>query len=221
MRVGGTASGDARLDYGCDIRTDAYLNRKAYGKLLKLHGSLNWLFCPGCQRLDVGMSESGKNISDSSMLKELYEFKRLNEHYLCSNDSCGECQCKYCGTPLRAVMITPSFVKDYRNPHIQRVWYEAEWLLRESSHAYIVGYSLPDADLEVIHLLRRGLEHLPPEKITVVLQNPDESMLSRYQSMFGLEIHFEKDGFENWAKRIASDLPGVGFQNISQGQMQS
>jgi len=167
------------------------------------------------------MSESGKNISDSSMLKELYEFKRLNEHYLCSNDSCGECQCKYCGTPLRAVMITPSFVKDYRNPHIQRVWYEAEWLLRESSHAYIVGYSLPDADLEVIHLLRRGLEHLPPEKITVVLQNPDESMLSRYQSMFGLEIHFEKDGFENWAKRIASDLPGVGFQNISQGQMQS
>ena len=61
------------------------------------------------------MSESGKAIADSSMVEELYHFKALNKHYLCSEESCDKCQCKYCGTPLRAVMITPSFVKDYRN----------------------------------------------------------------------------------------------------------
>src|SRR5581483_7144012 len=47
---------EARLDYACDVRNEAYRIRKPYGKLLKLHGSLNWLFCPGCQMLQVAMS---------------------------------------------------------------------------------------------------------------------------------------------------------------------
>jgi hypothetical protein len=195
---------DAAPGYGCDIRTEAYARKARYGKLLKLHGSLNWMFCPGCQRLDIGMSASGATIADSSLLRELYNFKPLERHYLCSEDSCDECQCKFCGTPLRAVMITPSFVKDYRNPHIQRVWYEAEQLLRESTHCYIIGYSLPNDDLEVIHLLRRGVESLPPQNITVVLQDPDDSTLRRYRSLFGPEIGFEKGGFEEWSERIAS-----------------
>jgi hypothetical protein len=189
-------------DYGCDIRTDAYANKERYGKLLKLHGSLNWMFCPGCQRLDLGMSESGKAIADSSRLEELYNFKPLDKHYLCSEDSCDECQCKFCGTPLRAVMITPSFAKDYGNPHIQRVWYEAEWMLRESTRAFIVGYSLPNDDLAVIHLLRRGLEHLAPKDITVVLQGRDDATLQRYRSLFGPQIHFETDGFETWSRGV-------------------
>ena len=194
----------AAPDYGCDIRTEAYMKRQRYGKLLKLHGSLNWMLCPGCQRLDLGMSASGKTTADSSLLEELYNFKPLDRHFLCSVDSCDECQCKYCGTPLRAVMITPSFAKDYRNPHIQRVWYEAEWMLRESTHAYIIGYSLPNDDLEVIHLLRRGLEHSSPEHITVVAQSPDDSTWRRYRSLFGPQIHFETNGFEAWSEGIAS-----------------
>jgi len=194
---------DAVPDYCCDIRTPAYVARKRHGRLLKLHGSLNWLFCPGCQRLDIGMSKNGKELADSSFLEELYNFKPLEQHYLCGDDSCNECQCKYCGTPLRAVMITPSFAKDYRNPHIQKVWYEAEWLLRESTHAVIVGYSLPNDDLEVIHLLRRGLRELPPENITVVLREPDDAICRRYRSHFGSNVDFQLDGFEKWAHQIA------------------
>jgi hypothetical protein len=190
---------NATPDYGCDIRTAAYTKREPYGKLLKLHGSLNWLFCPGCQRLDLGMSASGSAIADSSMVKELYHFKPLDKHYLCSDESCDECQCKYCGTPLRAVMITPSFVKDYQNPHIQRVWYEAEWLLRESTNVYVIGYSLPDDDLEVIHLLRRSLEHPPPKTITVVNPDPAALIKRRYRSLFGPEIRWEEKKFEDWA----------------------
>jgi hypothetical protein len=195
---------DAVPDYCCDIRTPAYVERKRYGKLLKLHGSLNWLFCPGCQRLEIGMSKNGRELADSSFLRELYNFKPLEQHYLCSDDSCDECQCKYCGTPLRAVMITPSFVKDYRNPHIQKVWYEAEWLLRGSTHAFIIGYSLPNDDLEVIHLLRRGLREMPSENITVVLREPDDAICRRYRTHFGSEIHFQLDGFESWAHQMAS-----------------
>src|SRR6266849_3552309 len=57
--------------YGCEIRTAAYLNKKYHGKLLKLHGSLNWLYCPNCHRLDLGLSESGRGTI--KVLHQLYK----------------------------------------------------------------------------------------------------------------------------------------------------
>jgi hypothetical protein len=189
---------NARMDYVCDIRTEAYTRGVGYGKLLKLHGSLNWLYCPGCQALQVGMSSTGASLGDSSVLRALYEYRALDVHYICSKASCKVCQCELCETPLRPVMITPSFVKDYHNPHIQRVWYEAECLLRRCERAYIVGYSLPDDDLEVIHLLRRGLEGSDPRKITVVTREGDDAMYRRYVSLFGRDIDWQPIGLERW-----------------------
>ena len=51
--------------------------------------------------------------------------------------------------------------------------------------------------------------------MTVVTKRPDAtpnrdeegqyaSMKRRYQSLFGTDIHWEENGFEDWAKRIAS-----------------
>ena len=201
---------DFRLDYVCDVRTEAYATRKPYGKLLKLHGSLNWLFCPGCQALQIGMSANGKSIADSSVLRALYRYKSLDKHYICSKNGCQACQCLYCETPLRPVMITPSFVKDYKNPHIQRVWYEAERLLRSRKQAYIIGYSLPDDDLEVIHLLRRGLEGCESKNITVVTYPDDDATYRRYVSLFGQDIVWQPIGFTRWMKEnVQTSRPAI------------
>ena len=121
-------------------------------------------------------------------------------------------------------MITPSFVKDYRNSHINRIWYQAELFLREATDAYIIGYSLPNDDLEVIHLLRRGLQHLPPKNITVVVHNPDDSILRRYVSLFGSEINVEPFGFEQWTKQIValkSPADQCGYHHTSAGRLLS
>src|SRR5262249_4214217 len=61
-----------------------------------------------------------------------------------------------CHSPMRAVMITPTRANDYRNPHIQTIWYQAERVLRVAELVCFVGCSLPDDDLEVVDLLRRG-----------------------------------------------------------------
>jgi hypothetical protein len=109
--------------------------------------------------------------------------------------------------PLRSVMITPSFAKDYRNPHIQRLWYEAEPLLRSCKRAYFIGYSLPDDHLEVIHLLRRGLEVLNAKYITVVTFGENDEMRRRYTSLFGRQIDWQLIGFQRWMieqKRLRS-----------------
>src|SRR5262249_25665352 len=164
---------DARVAYGCDIQTDAYRSRRTdYGRLLKLHGSLNWLYCGCCRRLDLGMSECGAKAVPCQTLNDLRTKNSLDEHYVSGPKVCPECD-----TPMRAVMITPTRAKDYRNPHIQAIWYQAERALRRAEHVCFVGYSLPDDDLEVIDLLRRGLGNLSPSCITVVEYDKKNSLI--------------------------------------------
>jgi hypothetical protein len=105
------------------------------------------------------------------------------------------------------VLITPTQIKDYRNPHVTKVWTLAEQALRNAERAIIVGYSLPADDLEVIYLLKRGLGQLAqraPEKITIVEKAADEAMQAignhpvgrRYRSIFGPNIDWRTDGLE-------------------------
>jgi hypothetical protein len=189
-------------DYGCEIRTDAYRERRHdYGLLLKLHGSLNWLYCPNCQRLDIGLAQDGPFLATRKVLDELYREVDLHREYSCLGSPCRDCK-----TNVRPVLITPTYRKDYRNPHISRVWYGAERLLRESDEAFIVGYSLPTDDVDVIYLLKRGLAHLRPEKITVVQYEPRTSIATsavgrRYRSVFGDGVRWFPGGFDAWATK--------------------
>ena len=105
---------------------------------------------------------------------------------------------------MRPVMITPTRTKDYRNPHIQKVWYEAERMLRQADQVYFIGYSLPDDDIEVIDLLRRGLPRQNSTKITVIEYDQQHRGLranpvgQRYRSLFGDGIRWCTEGFGNW-----------------------
>ena len=141
-------------DYGTDVATEIYKHSPKSGHLFKIHGSLNWLYCPGCQRFDIGISKSGTGFS--KVLDELYYEGPLEKRY-----SCHGSPCKDCSSFVRPVMITPTRMKDYRNPHISSVWYGAERMLREADKAYIIGYSLPPEDVDVIYLLKRGLVRFP------------------------------------------------------------
>jgi hypothetical protein len=188
-------------DYGCEIRTDAYRERRHdYGLLLKLHGSLNWLYCPNCHRLDMGLSRQGPYLKTLKVLDQLYREINLEEEYSCQGNPCRDC-----GTNVRPVLITPTHRKDYRNPHISRVWYLAERLLREADEAFIVGYSLPADDVEVIYLLKRGFSHLDQKRITIVQHDPGKSMAEsetgqRYRTLFGDRVNWYSDGFDGFLK---------------------
>ena len=202
-------SGGLRFpDYGCDVATSQYRNHPKFGSLLKLHGSLNWLYCPACHRLDVGISESGRGMV--KMLEELFieEFNTgggLEDRYTCHGSPCADC-----GTYVRPVMITPTHMKDYRNPHISQVWYRAARRLRRADRAYIIGYSMPEDDVDVIYLLKRGLSHLQASKITVVDYDQDRRTArehpvgSRYCTLFGEEIDWHPEGFQEWTDRLSS-----------------
>jgi len=184
-------------DYGCDISSEEYLHTpdgeltRRYGRLLKLHGSLNWLFCPCCQQLDINIMWSGSGYDT---------WKGLDDFYRTPGRTC-----RGCPGNVQPILITPTFRKDYRNPHVASTWYYAERALRNSNHVYIIGYSLPDDDVDVIHLLKRGLGHLRPADITVVESKHDPRPLHehpvgrRYRSLFR-DVQWRPIGFGAWVQ---------------------
>lgn len=202
-------------NYGCDIQTKTYQDFGKFGKLFKLHGSLNWLYCPNCNRLDVAVSRSGYRFSKA--LQELFISEGSEGNDLEHRYSCHGSPCKNCGTFVRPVMITPTQKKDYRNPHIAQVWYRAEELLRSATSVVFIGYSMPADDVEVVYLLKRGLAHLAPQNITVVefdRENrgvDDHEVGQRYQSTFGPRIQWHTCGFANWLNERAAGRSCQGF----------
>jgi hypothetical protein len=197
-------------DYTVEIATDRYAQFRAggtYARLLKIHGSLNWLYCEKCKRLDLFVSEGMRT---GKALDELYHSVPFGDAYSCRGTPCRNAPA--CDGFISPILITPTYVKDYENPHIEKVWAEAQRAMEEADRAVIVGYSLPTDDVEVAMLFKRGLEHLPREKITVVeyVHGDGEKPLQertplgrhptgqRFRSLFGEGLDWHTTGFEGW-----------------------
>lgn len=187
-------------DYRIPFQTPFYKQSNHFGILLKLHGSLNWLHCRTCQRMEIGASRSRQYVK---VLGRLLDQPLENTYEDRSRT------CESCGTVLRPLLIAPTHFKDYRNPHLAQVWYEAERVLREADKVIFIGYSLPDDDVEVVYLLKRGLAHLKSEQITVVEKdekNPrcklyDHSVGRRYRTLFGDHIKWHACGVNQWLEQ--------------------
>jgi kumamolisin len=192
--------------YHCAVSTDFYRNEAAhFGTLLKLHGSLNWLHCKSCQRLEIGASDSKKFLK---VLDRLVG-PSLEQSYQPDGGECPTCQSK-----LRPLLVAPTHLKNYRNPHLGQVWYEAERVLREAGRVIFIGYSLPEDDVEVIYLLKRSMAHLAPGQITVVDFDPAMSKLGdhpvglRYRTLFGDGLDWHPEGLDAWLREANLPMPG-------------
>ena len=198
-------------DYGVEIATDlynAFCATGTFGRLLKIHGSLNWLYCEDCQRLDLFVSTGMRT---GKALDELYHSVPFDDAYSCQGTPCRN---PTCNGFIGPVLITPTYVKDYENPHIERVWNEAEAAMKSADRAVIIGYSLPTDDVEVAMLFKRGLDHLPRQRITVVeyVQGDEDRPRQertpvavhptgqRFRSLFGSEIDWHTTGFHGWLR---------------------
>ena len=150
------------------------LGAKGYNaKLLKIHGSMNWLQCCSCQRLYISFDEK-VNIPNFINAK------------LCR-------YCVLCGfrATLQGSLIMPTFLKDLRNFQIQLVWQNAGVELMEAERITFIGYSFPHADFEFRQLLSRMVRK--EAEIDVILfhdGSPDrtrqyDEVCSRYRQFFG------------------------------------
>lgn len=121
------------------IRTGLWsLGCRGYNiKLLKLHGSMNWLQCPNCQQLFIGFDEKHNIVNFTNP------------------QPCRHCQAQGHQSLLRGSLVMPTFLKDLSNFQIKLIWQNAAVELMEARRLVFVGYSLPSADFEFRQLLSR------------------------------------------------------------------
>ena len=162
-------------------------------KLLKLHGSLNWLQCPRCQRIYVKFNQK----------------IAMNPFSTVKKPSCLHCDMnfgKYCSHLLNANLIMPTFLKDLSNPQYKIIWQNAGIELSEAKKIVFIGYSLPQADFEMRQLLSRMVDK-DTEIEVVNWKNPDkpeiyDNLVSGFKQFFGREVqHYEK-GTSNYVKEL-------------------
>jgi hypothetical protein len=160
-------------------------------KLLKLHGSLNWLQCPRCLRLYVDF--------DNKIAVNQYQYR----------EKCRHCQANFENSDshiLTSNLIMPTFLKNLTNPQYKIIWQNAGIELSEATKIVFIGYSLPQADFEMRQLLSRMIRH--NAEIEVVDYGRKNSLRiketeKRYRVFFGdRSLTFHTKGVVKYLKNI-------------------
>jgi NAD-dependent SIR2 family protein deacetylase len=165
------------VDYGFDEllppSTFPYREERRY-PLYKLHGSLNWLYCPICTDLVITYGAS--------------IVERLLDHP-------ARARCTRCDAMREPVIVPPTYYKDLTNVYLAVVWNRASREMRDCVNLVFCGYSLPDADMHIKYLIKAAQLNREPGserlRITLVNQHPGKSAettrleLERYSRLFG------------------------------------
>lgn len=160
-------------------------------KLLKLHGSLNWLQCPRCMRLYAQFSKK-----------------------IAINNFEPPSSCRHCDTnfpeeadnhKLVSNLIMPTFIKDLSNPQYKIIWQNAGIEISEAAKIVFIGYSLPSADFEMRQLLSRMTRK--SAKIEVVdycsIESDKHSIKKHWSRFFGdRELTFNFNGTKSYVENL-------------------
>lgn len=170
------------VDYGISFRKFHEPHPDQGIKLLKLHGSLNWMFCPVCNTMKLNLK--GK-IADIV----------ISEEIPCDLDDAAQ----------RPVIIPPTWLKVYDNAYLVKIWLEAEHTLRRANEVFFIGYSLPESDIHVRYLLKKSLfrKDTPPRIVVITSpRNKEGSDLHRrYERFFGV-VEYHPVGFESFSSDV-------------------
>lgn len=123
-------------------------------KLLKLHGSLNWFFCPSCHQLD-----SERDTPATAMRLWL---SHISKGLGCPN----------CNFPMRLFIVPPARSKSIlKHDNIFNLnWDIARERLDSTPNVVFWGYSFSEIDVEAQELFRKSLKQ--KNKICIIDINP-------------------------------------------------
>lgn len=169
-----------------DDDSDALEDRESTIDLLKLHGSVNWLYCPRCSRIFVAAFTNSVEYLIDGPLRET------------------RCHCEY--KPLEPVLIAPSSRQEIVNPHLQSIWMNAYHVLESSGRWVFVGYSLPEEDLAVRALLFRAkdsriMRGLKSPQIHVISVTDAPDIAERFHRLLKVRPTWNDRGFERYIDR--------------------
>jgi len=179
------------LDYGVDFtnfdKSDDWQRPKDPAvRLFKLHGSLNWLYCPTCNTLTLTPKDKG-------IIRLLTDF---------SKSACSSCE-----SVIVPIVVPPTYYKDMSNVFLSLVWHKTEQALRKVDRILFCGYSFPDADIHIKYLIKRIQTNRDGRlKISVFNNHPgkdprlakEEEL--RYKRFLGAQVEYTDKSFDDLVK---------------------
>lgn len=205
---------DALIDYGDAVRPAQFpeagntiADNPQLGvrriRIIKMHGSINWLYCDNCRQVFWFPSDQVGKIA-GQLLRE-QEWSIIDPSHRSGGPQwhCHKCQ----GVPLSTRIATFSYRKALEFPMFQKSWFEAEELLREATTWVFIGYSLPPADYEFKYLLKRvELSRRARPRFVVITggqREAAETTRRNYQKFFGRSIRRGENVFMSGLTREA------------------
>ncbi|GAB6180545.1 SIR2 family protein [Desulfotomaculum defluvii] len=145
-------------------------------KFFKLHGSLNWLYCPQCGQLYA------------------YEHSDGGGHSVIINGIANMIQCttQHCCNKLSRVIIPPTLMKNYQSiPFIPKLWHQARKALELAAEIIVIGYSFPTTDFRSNWMFRKAMvDNKELKKVTIVDKAEGyqlKTLLNKHKSIFRVQ----------------------------------
>ena len=135
----------AYRDLSWDRTGAPYEKYHSKGYYLKLHGSIDWLYCPN---------------EDCGLYSKVFPIINI----------IGEYKCHECSSKMKHLIIPPILNKNYSSfPFVKKLWNIALEELQSANELVIWGYRLPPTDFYNRWLLRQKSEKL--KKVSII--NPE------------------------------------------------
>ncbi len=189
-----------KVEYGCGAVPVRFGGKKLMPRnvkgetliMLKPHGSVNWLYCDVCRDIFWVDPEQPERVAQT--LFGVKDWKAIGTAGHALEPECPRCTAKSLGTRF----ATFSYRKALDFPMHAASWRSAEELLKRAREWIFFGYSMPAADFEFKHLLKRvQLSHPLRPRITVITGGRDAAAtVARFTKFFG-EVFGERSFFEH------------------------
>lgn len=135
----------AYRDLSWDRTSAPYKKYHSKGYYLKLHGSIDWLYCPN---------------EDCGLYSKVFPVKNIVDEY----------KCYECSSKMERLIIPPILNKNYSSfPFVKKLWNIALEELQSANELVIWGYRLPPTDFYNKWLLRQKSDKL--KKVSII--NPE------------------------------------------------
>ena len=170
--------------------------------VMKMHGSMNWIYCDSCRRIYTGKTVISALNKKTFLEKDDFRLFGIEDTVEDLFDSIREeRKCSHCGTMLAGRVATFSYRKAFSIAQFQAIWERANAYMRAADNWLIIGYSMPQADFEFLHLLKSAqLARKYPKRlhIEVVIGGRIETV-NRYKGYMGLtDDQIKRGGLKKW-----------------------
>lgn len=206
------------VDYGCHanpvtFKSNRLVKRSVRGQtlhILKPHGSVNWLYCDACRETFWVPPNDTEKVAQTLFRRQ--DWTTVLSGSRVSTPTVRSPACPHCaGHSLGTRFATFSYRKALEFPMHAASWRTAEDYLKRTADWVFLGYSMPAADFEFKHLLKRvQLTERTRPNITIITGGQDaDATEERFKKFFGDvsgERAFFKSGLDSDALAHLRDI---------------